>query len=303
MSMAIKDIAETFIFPASCREVFLPMETSEAKPLRERGLQSAGISNLRHPYEIGREDPPFHSINCTLEGSALFETPTQSWHLNKGTVWLVPAHTQCRYLVPKGRHWKILWFHLKDIDRWRDIRLSMPRALVGNLLPALYGAMEGFVAESLSEHGNAGQTAEHYAHIIGAYIDRLMGSQLSSSKQSITEKLEKLILDINRMPDYEWTVSEMSGRVHISKIQFHRWMEEVYGETPMGMVTKLRMKSAREMLLNTDYTVEHIGYSVGYTNRFAFSKAFKRYFGRSPLDFRHRNRNSDIVHTDVTSKA
>jgi transcriptional regulator GlxA family with amidase domain len=63
-------------------------------------------------------------------------------------------------------------------------------------------------------------------------------------------------------------------------------MDDIYGETPMGMVTKLRMKNAMEMLVGTDYTVEQIGYLVGYTNRFAFSKAFKRFYGTSPI--RHR---------------
>jgi AraC-like DNA-binding protein len=198
----------------------------------------------------------------------------------------VPAHTKCRYLVPKGGYWKIIWFHLKDIDRWRDIRGQKPSALPGNILPMLFSAMEGFVTEYLSKHKNSNQTSQHYAHIIGAYIDRILGSELSSSKQYIVEKLEKLILDINQALDFHWTIAEMSKRVHISEVQLHRWMDDIYGETPMGMVTKLRMKNAMEMLVGTDYTVEQIGYLVGYTNRFAFSKAFKRFYGTSPI--RHR---------------
>jgi AraC-like DNA-binding protein len=286
MSKSIKDIAETFIYPARCREVFLPLDRPQSKPLLDRGIQAAGISHLSYPYEVGRPDPNFHSLNGTLEGKGYFESVSESRFLEKGALWLVPSHTRCRYTVPKGKHWKIIWFHLKDIDRWQDIRGMEPCKLIGNILPRLYSAMEGFIAECLSENRNANITSEYYAHIIGAYIDRILNFELNAPQKYILEKLERLILDINQHLDYPWTVEEMSKRVHISEVQFYRWMVNLYGETPMGMVTRLRMKNALDMLTNTDYTIEQISYSVGYTNRFAFSKAFKRFYGLSPLPYR-----------------
>lgn len=42
------------------------------------------------------------------------------------------------------------------------------------------------------------------------------------------------------------------------------------------------MQQAEELLANSDLTVQAIAQSVGYTDSFTFSKAFKRYQGISP---------------------
>jgi len=47
-----------------------------------------------------------------------------------------------------------------------------------------------------------------------------------------------------------------------------------------------RMKRAKELLLDTDMPVRHVGFSVGYNDPLAFSKVFKQETGLSPSEFR-----------------
>lgn len=49
------------------------------------------------------------------------------------------------------------------------------------------------------------------------------------------------------------------------------------------------MEKAKQLLLNSDYTIRQITDMVGYTDEFTFSKAFKRYTGLSPKYYRKKS--------------
>lgn len=49
---------------------------------------------------------------------------------------------------------------------------------------------------------------------------------------------------------------------------------------------KIRMEKAKELLSDSRYQIQEISEMVGYTDAKAFSRAFKRYYGTLPRDFR-----------------
>lgn len=58
------------------------------------------------------------------------------------------------------------------------------------------------------------------------------------------------------------------------------------GKTPKEYVTWLRVKKAKDFLINTDFSVGEISELCGYDNIFYFSNVFKKEIGLSPLQFR-----------------
>ena len=56
---------------------------------------------------------------------------------------------------------------------------------------------------------------------------------------------------------------------------------------PMQYVNKIRMEKAIEML-DSDYgTITNLAESLGYQNVYHFSSVFKKYYGLSPLQYKH----------------
>ena len=49
---------------------------------------------------------------------------------------------------------------------------------------------------------------------------------------------------------------------------------------------KIRIDNAKNMLLNTEQTVEDISYAVGYSDIKYFSRLFKKLTGVTPTEFR-----------------
>lgn len=76
----------------------------------------------------------------------------------------------------------------------------------------------------------------------------------------------------------------------MSRAAFSARFTSLVGQPPMTYLTGWRMTLAADALRDTDATVAAVAHEVGYENAFAFSTAFKRTNGQSPMTWR---RNPD----------
>ena len=61
---------------------------------------------------------------------------------------------------------------------------------------------------------------------------------------------------------------------------------ELIGRPPIRYLTEWRLNLASGLLRTTDMGVREVASRVGYSSEEAFSRAFKRAFGRSPAHWR-----------------
>jgi AraC-like DNA-binding protein len=124
-----------------------------------------------------------------------------------------------------------------------------------------------------------------YADLIVHYLQRELGKE-----NTVATELERVWNEVQHHIARKWTVTELALQVGMSRSCFHRIVLEQTGSTPMQVVQTMRMERACTMLLYTDYTLGSIAEAVGYEDQFAFSKAFKRYAGTSPGQFREQQK-------------
>ncbi len=74
----------------------------------------------------------------------------------------------------------------------------------------------------------------------------------------------------------------------ISKTQLYYIFKEVSGSTVSDYITEYRIIKAKELLINTTYSVEIISQKTGYSNLSSFSRLFKAKTGLSPLQYRKK---------------
>ena len=70
--------------------------------------------------------------------------------------------------------------------------------------------------------------------------------------------------------------------------QFIRKFKKSMLMPPSRYIEKIRMDRSRELLADTDLTVNEISGIVGYNDPFYFSKVFKKNTGLNPMAFRKR---------------
>ena len=91
---------------------------------------------------------------------------------------------------------------------------------------------------------------------------------------------------MHRDPARDWSVSSLAAEVAMSRSRFAAKFAALVGEPPLSYLTRWRMHLAATALVAEDVTVAELALRVGYDSETAFSKAFKRRFGVSPVVYR-----------------
>lgn len=90
------------------------------------------------------------------------------------------------------------------------------------------------------------------------------------------------------------TLDEVSAGCHLDKPYICRLFKRFGRETPYGMLMRLKMDRAAELLLQSNLMIKEVATAVGFDDPYHFSRVFKRVRGVSPTDFarlaRHRLR-------------
>jgi len=164
----INNISDTLIISPRCREMFLSLDAEGAEALRDRGVQVAGVSDLKSPFIVGRADPPFHVVLFTIAGAARYRTRDHAGIIESGSLWIGPAHTAHAYEAVD--EWVVCWFHFAPWALTGATSLQTEAAV-----NPMHTAMEGFVSESVRGEPGAADAARAYAALIGVFLDRALG--------------------------------------------------------------------------------------------------------------------------------
>ncbi len=84
-------------------------------------------------------------------------------------------------------------------------------------------------------------------------------------------------------------LQELAKKLGVSPSQFSRRFHAAHGVSPAIYRTMLRVKHARKLLLETNWTTDRIANACGFDNAFYFSRIFKEHGGQAPTEFRRRN--------------
>lgn len=123
---------------------------------------------------------------------------------------------------------------------------------------------------------------------------------LSMSEQQ--RELLNLRYDIQTRPDYQWTVKEMSERVHISVGYLQSIYKKQFGVSCMQDVLNRRVELAKEYLASSVYSSQKIAQLCGYQSIEHFCRQFKIITGISPLQYRKQIQLAKGIQPDDTEE-
>ncbi|MCX2729720.1 AraC family transcriptional regulator [Saccharopolyspora sp. NFXS83] len=88
-------------------------------------------------------------------------------------------------------------------------------------------------------------------------------------------------------PAAPWTVGALADRTGVSRSTLAKRFADQVGEPPLTYLTRWRMTLAADLLVEQESTtIADVARTVGYSDPFGFSAAFKRVRGTNPSNFR-----------------
>lgn len=180
----------------------------------------------------------------------------------------------------KGDHGGMLFDALPPIVHVRD---------VSNQAAVLRWSLEQLALEL--KQGSPGGTlmADHLAQIMLLQVLRLWlakGRQLGWLGALADDRLARALGVMHAEPQRRWTLADLAGVAGMSRTTFAERFRDVVGQTPLEYLAGWRMRLAADRLHRCSDSVASIGFSVGYESEAAFSTAFRRVMGRTPMQHR-----------------
>ncbi len=85
------------------------------------------------------------------------------------------------------------------------------------------------------------------------------------------------------------TVPEVAKRVNLTDTYLCRVFKSDVGKSMIDYINELKLKRAYELLVSKNFLIKEAAAAVGINDQFYFNRLFKKYFGITPKEIKHRN--------------
>ena len=109
-----------------------------------------------------------------------------------------------------------------------------------------------------------------------------------------TSLFEDAVAIVEQEFSSELSLDDIARRVASSRRQLQRAYAEIGDTTFREHLTRVRMDRAAALLGDRSLTVREVARRVGYRQPAQFAKAFRRYRGVAPSDYRMRSSNGHV---------
>ncbi|MBC7325574.1 MAG: response regulator [Moorella sp. (in: Bacteria)] len=155
-------------------------------------------------------------------------------------------------------------------------------ALEGGAEPEVVSDLTLACSKELLGCHNLADIREELQGCLMALVDHVAASREQRNSSLINRASQFIEANFSR----ELTLEEVAQQVYLSPCYFSRLFKQVKGQNFIDYLTRVRLKAARELLLNTNLPVAEIAERVGYRDARYFGQVFKKQEGYTPSTFR-----------------
>ena len=161
--------------------------------------------------------------------------------------------------------------------------------------PGSLSLLDQFIRFASAETGNkrAGSQSilNRLSELMFVEIIRLHMDQLSNDNTGWLAGLRdplvgRVLTLLHARPAHAWTLEELASEAAASRSALADRFAQIVGCPPIQYLTQWRMQIAAKRLADPGVKIAAVAHEVGYKSEAAFSRAFKKFVGRSPSQWR-----------------
>ncbi|MEK5260051.1 AraC family transcriptional regulator [Paenibacillus sp. FSL L8-0663] len=264
--------------------------SSEHKNISDLILYNCGTELCLSKQDFGPIARDFNLVHFVLKGRGRLVIDNKNYDIGEGQAFLIPANRVAYYQADEAEPWEYSWVGFMGIKSdiyLQNISLPSQNPYVIDIEDIT------FFHSTIIEMLRIGDNTLSSSLAIQGYLFHILAKLVHNlgETMSIKEQLPYSVQAINFIEK-----NYISG-IQISEVAEYLGLHPNYltsvfkletGETPKQYLIVLRIKKACELLQHTDYSIQVISNSVGYTDQLTFSRAFKNVMSISPSAYRKK---------------
>lgn len=251
-------------------------------------------------YEIGQQAClPGYSFGPIIRNHYIFHYLTNgqgTLHINKNEYqikahqgFIIPPNVLAFYKADEINPWNYIWVHLDGLKTNEYFQRVGLDANIPIFIPRIYPnnidqIMQELLINNKRELFCIGKVFELFEE-----ITTLSSTGSPSKINAQLAYIKKIINFIHIKYSEPIHMDDIAHACGLERSYMTRMFKNATGHTPQEYLMSYRMKKACYMLKNESISIQNIAYTIGYSDSFTFSKAFKRYTGHSPNKYRLNN--------------
>ncbi|MBQ8372361.1 MAG: AraC family transcriptional regulator [Clostridia bacterium] len=235
-----------------------------------------GIVPLFAGYEAcepGHSFGPFvrdcYLIHLVRDGKGIFWDKHGEWHVGKGQMFIIRPDEVTTYTADTDTPWSYIWLGFRGEG-----------AKIFDTTPSVMDVPSDIDERILEQLETDTIGAEIYISFVYELIHRIRSGGESDAHPA--DRIKRYVRYNYMLP---LTVEGIARQFGFDRSYVYRLFKERYGIGIKEYIIDRRMKAAMSFL-KKGHSVADCARLVGYSDQFAFSKAFKEYYGASPSAMR-----------------
>ena len=190
----------------------------------------------------------------------------------------------------------ICGFFSCDVRPFNPLLESLPRFMrFGRDSLASHSLLDEFIRFATAEMGNKRAGSQSvlnrlselmFVEIIRLYMDQLEGSNTGWLAGLRDPLVGRALTLLHAQPSHAWTLEQLASEAAASRSVLADRFNDLVGYPPIQYLARWRMQIAAKRLMDPSAKVAAIAHEVGYESEAAFSRAFKKFVGQSPGQWR-----------------
>jgi AraC-like DNA-binding protein len=229
----------------------------------------------------------YHRLYFPESGTAEFTLSGRVWRMKPGRIYLLPGYQLARFHCRERM--TLHWLHFRVDAVEMDSKVAQFKE--GMSWPAKEWAYWKPVYSHLLQLFKSRTQAQVYrtqamltwlcSELIERASHETFGAGHVQPAHAVNDGIEYIHQNFLDNP----SLNEIAASVHLSPIYFHRCFSQAFHLTPHEYLTRKRMHFAWD-LLRGGASVAETARRLKFGTSFYFSRAFKRFFGTTPIQVR-----------------
>lgn len=231
----------------------------------------------------------YHQVIYTARGEGVLTIDGEEHKIPKCSGFFLPAYYPHSYCAKNGTNWETHWvsFSGASVDSiLSNLGFDKPVVFRVGDVSGIEKTWEKMLKtiHSSNIHSGYQNSANIYSFLVE--LNRIISCPASPRESHRMEQLKTIIDYIDKNYALDISLNDLSAIVNLSPQYICRIFRECMNMRPFEHLTKKRLYEAKNLLLDTDLSINDISKAVGYNDCSYFCAVFKKQENVSPAEYR-----------------